>query len=324
MELNTILKRLDVLKNVIALQDADDIEFQSGKLKKLIDAELADDLKIEINGILKLVENKAFGNAMEKIKVLLNKYTALSKWADPEVQGLKAEVRALSEEIIVLENEISEADKTIHLFEVKQIQILGDIIIELLALKKKLAAKKVQENPQDTEAQNQYKESETDEKEYQGIYDEAKKNPVQKLSPEEEQELTTLFRKIAKLTHPDVVDKRFEKQAAALFDKAKKAKDNNDLDSLRQIMDYLMNNTPFTFKVDSITEKELLRKEVGNLRTIIQQLKDKLYHIQNSETYKSIISISDWDVYFYQTKETLQRELENLKKAAADIESSTL
>ena len=237
----------------------------------------------------------------------------ITLYIDPEINNLKNELRALSAEILVLENELSEIDKTIHSFDVKQIEILGDIILQILDLRKKIATKKVKENPQDKEAQNKYQETETDEKEYKGLYEDAKTNPINQLTPDEEQELKSLFRKISKLTHPDLVDKKFEKQAAELFDKAKKAKDSNDLKTLKEILDYLVNGTPFSLKQETITENEALKKEVDHLRTVILQLKQKLNETVNSDTYKTIISIPNWGTYFTQTKEKLQQELDNLK-----------
>jgi len=109
------------------------------------------------------------------------------------------------------------------------------------------------------------------------------------------------------------VDKKFEKQAAELFDKAKKAKDNNDLRTLKEILSYLINGTPFSLKQETITEKEALKKEADHLRGVILQLKNKLNVTLNSETYKTIISIPNWDAYFIETKGKLQHELENLK-----------
>ena len=313
MSIAALLMRIEILKNVIVLQDIDDISFQSAKLKKQLEFETTGDLTNEANGILNLIVNKEYTTAIAKINSLLNKYNTLTVWTDPEVQALKAEIIALSAEISALESELGEIDKTIHLFEVKQIEILGDIILEILDLKRKIAAKKVKENPKDSEAKAEYQECETDERDYKGIYEDAVNNPVNKLTPEEEQEIKSLFRKIVKLTHPDLVDKIFEKQAAALFDKAKRAKDNNDLNSLKEIFAYLINDTPFSLKEETITEKETLKNEITHLRAVVIQLKQRLNEIQSSDAYKAIISIPVWDAYFMDTKGKLLKELDHLK-----------
>jgi hypothetical protein len=312
-DIAAILKRLEVIKNVIALQDTDDINYQAGKLQKINKNTPDPSLAGDIDQILKLIEASAYGDAMHKISELLQQFSTISKWTDPEIQGLRAEIYTLSSQLSNLENELSDIDKIIHEFEVKQVEILGDIILKILALKKSLAAKKANEQPQDSEAQKEYEEFEADEQDYQGAYNETKKNPILQLTEDEEQELKSIFRKVSKLTHPDLVDKKFERQAAELFDKAKKAKDNNDINTLKQILDYLEKGTPFSLKQDTINEKVALKKEVTHLRDLIEQLKQKISSTRNSETYNTVISIPDLDKYFSENKEKLQHELERLK-----------
>jgi len=311
--INVILKRLEVVKNVIVLQDTEDINYQTDKLKKIVLNDLDVDTITEIKSIITLLEKKAYGEAVQMISTVLLHYNTIINWIDPEIQGLQAEVKALSAQITNLENELSDIDKTIHKFEVKHVEVLGDIILKILTIKKKLAARLAKEQPQDSEAQNQYKEAETDERNYKGSYDKAKRNPIIQLTPEQEQRLKTIFRKVSKLTHPDLVDKKFEKQAAELFIKAKKAKDSNDLDTLIEILDHLKNGTPFSLKAETINEKEALKKEVAHLRNVIEQLKQKINDTLNAENYKTIISIPDWDKYFNETKERLKQELERLQ-----------
>jgi hypothetical protein len=312
-EIAVILKRLEVIQNVISLQDTDDIIYQSGKLQKISENTLEQGIKTEIEEILKLIQANAYGDAMHKISEFRQRFNTISKWTDPEIQGLRAEILSLSSQISSLENELSDIDKVIHEFEVKQVEILGDIILEILVLKKNIAAKKINEDPLDNEAQKEFEEFEADERDYQGAYDETKNNPILELTQEEEQELKSIFRKVSKLTHPDLVDKKFERQAAELFDKAKKAKDSNDIDALKQILAYLEDGLPFSLKQDTISEKAALKNEVIHLRDVIDQLKQKINSTRNSETYKTIISIADLNKYFSENKEKLQHELERLK-----------
>ena len=52
---------------------------------------------------------------------------------------------------------------------------------------------------------------------------------------------------------------------------------------------------------------------VNRLRVKIKILETEIITIKQSETFKTIINIDDWDEYFNSTKEKLQRELEELK-----------
>jgi hypothetical protein len=67
-------------------------------------------------------------------------------------------------------------------------------------------------------------------------------------------------------------------------------------------------------KGDSISDKEILRATINRLRLKLEQLESEILSIKQSDTFKTVSAIADWDVYFKQTKEKLQRELEYLEK----------
>ncbi len=52
---------------------------------------------------------------------------------------------------------------------------------------------------------------------------------------------------------------------------------------------------------------------IAKLKRQIKVLETEIISIKESETFKTIISIEDWDDYFQKTKEKLQRELEDLQ-----------
>jgi len=313
IDIATLLKRLEIYKNAIEIKDTEDIAYQTTKLKKLTENAAFIELGEDINEIITAIENKSYGIAMQLISGFLGRYQSLTKWTDPEIQGLQLEIHTLSIQISSLEDELTDLEKTIHEFEVKHTQELGLVILNILSLKRKLAAKQAQAKPNDTEAKKNYEEAQTEEEQYKGTYEETKKNTIPALNDEQEKELKTKFRKITKMTHPDLVDKSFEKEATELFMKAKHAKDNNDLKTINEILDYLETGKPFTLKHETITENEALKTETTRLRYTIEQLVQKISTIKNSETYQAIAAITDWDQYFAQTKNKLQTELEQLE-----------
>ncbi len=309
-----LLKRLEIIKNVIAIQDGDDIEYQTGKLKKILETASENQLTLEIDVLVKHIDNKAYGDAMRLLNDLLQKYNTITKWQDPEVQGLQTEVRSLTATISNLESELSDIEKLIHEFEVKHSEALGGLILKILDIKKKIAAEKAKERPFDDAAKQDYENAKEEEQQYKGEYEATKKTPMHLLTEAQEQELKSLFRKISKLTHPDCVDKKFEKEAGNLFMKAKEAKNNNDLEALREIYAYLITGTPFKQKDESLNEKQVLKQEVQNLRSLILKLQEKIAQIKAAETYQIIAAIKDWNTYFSETKEKLSRELERLER----------
>ena len=314
IDLSTVLKRLEIVKNTIALQDKEDIDYQTGKIKKLFPADTNNEIYAEIKQVIRHIDQQAYGLAVNLISTILAKFQTLVSWTDPEIAGLQLEIRALSLQLSSLEDEQADIEKSIHTFEVRHTEVLGGIILKLLALRKLAARKKAEENPASEKAQQEYDETQQEEANYKGSYDETVNHPIFPLTEIQEQELKDKFRKISKLSHPDVVDKAFAEQATELFIKAKEARDRNDLETVQQILDYLENGKPMKLKFETLTETEELRAEARRLRYLIEQLLSKITEIKSSETYQTVTGITDWEVYFSDTKDKLQMELERLEK----------
>ncbi len=312
-DINSLIKRLEMLKSSIALNDADDILYQLSKLKKSDIADLEQQIISEVNQLIQLIEKKDFGIAMKVITDMLQKFNTITKWVDPVVEGLRTEVQLLAGEISALENELADTEKVIHNFEVQHTKELGEIIMKILALRRQIAERNAKNNPTDAPAQEQYKEAQQEEQQYESNYNEALKTPMQSLTEEQLNELKSKFRKISKMTHPDLVDKQFLKEATELFIKAKKAKDDNDLAIINEILEYLETGKPFTLRHETLTEKDTLHKESIRLRQVIKQLQKKIEELKNNETYQTIITIPDWNSYFSNTKATLEIEAKKLQ-----------
>src|SRR6266542_1876348 len=305
IDINTIIKRLEIIKNCIAIQDYDDILYQTGKLKKIIENRLPEKERIEIWQILKSIDQKAYGEAVLLISYIINTHSKLTIWIDPEIQGLQLEIKALSLQISSLEDELADIEKGIHEFEVQHTQQLGALILKILFLKRSLAEKQIKQDPLNEKVQKEYEEAKADEEQYKGTFQETINEHIQYLDDEEEKELKTKFRRITKLTHPDLVDKQFEKEAAELFMKAKKAKDKNDLTTINEILEYLEAGEHFKLKHETINQIDALRSEAKRLRFVIEELLKKIITIKKSETYQTITKISDWKEYFAETKTKL-------------------
>ena len=70
-------------------------------------------------------------------------------------------------------------------------------------------------------------------------------------------------------------------------------------------------------KGDCISDKEILRDTINRLKLKLKQLETEILIAIQSDTFKTLTSIEDWDIYFEQTKEKLKSELEELKKELA-------
>ena len=158
-----------------------------------------------------------------------------------------------------------------------------------------------------------YEEAENDERQYREQVDTEKEKEIFELTDEQKLELKKKFRKATVLCHPDKVADEFKEAAQRIFIELKQAYDANDLKKVSEILDDLEKGNFFKTKSETVQEKDLLKAAIAKLKRQIKILETEIITIKESETFKTIISIEDWDDYFQRTKEKLQRELEELQ-----------
>jgi predicted lipid-binding transport protein (Tim44 family) len=115
------------------------------------------------------------------------------------------------------------------------------------------------------------------------------------------------------MCHPDKVGDEFKDAAEKIFVDLKAAYEENDLNKVSEILNNLEKGNFFKAMSDTISEKEKLIAASAKLRMQIKTLENEIVTIKQSETYKTIINIDDWDAYFKKTKELLEQELQELK-----------
>ncbi len=114
------------------------------------------------------------------------------------------------------------------------------------------------------------------------------------------------------MCHPDKVSDEFADTAKQVFIDLKNAYESNNLTRVSEIFENLEKGYSFKSKSDTVTEKNLLKVEIIRIKQQIKNLEDEIISIKQNDTYKTIISIEDWDTYFRETKEQLQKEMEKL------------
>ena len=314
LDINTLLKRLEILNNCISIQDEQDIEYQIKKLEKETKSrELPEELT-EVKNIIDLVRNKEYGHAVQSIIDLIDRYRTITVWIDPEISGLKLEIYSLELQIMSLQDEKTDIEKRLYEFEIKHNSELGSIIIEILEIKKKIAEKLAKENPSDEKSKNQFKSAEDEFKQFQGDFEEIKKHSLQDLTTDQIKELKSKYRKASKLCHPDAVDQSKSIEAAKVFDELTQAYNANDLDRVNEILEYLETGKPFSSKHETIGEKDNLKTEVVRLRELIKTLIHSITDLKSKKSYEVIKDITDFDSYFSRVKQELQVVLKNLRK----------
>ena len=300
--LNKIIKRLEILKNYILLEDIEELNKETSKLKEY-------DFNSDLQEIIDEVRNEEFASAINKIQNFISKNQQLSIWTDPEIAALKLEIKNLENQLNAYDNEKTELEKLLSEFQHRHTIELGGIITDILKLRKlKFKSNK-----------KKYEEAENDERQYREQVATEKEKEIYELTEEQKIELKKKFRKATLLCHPDKVSDEFKDAAQRIFVELKQAYDANNLEKVTEILADLEKGNYFKSRSQTVLEKDLLKAAIAKLRIIIKTLEGAIISIKQSDTFKTIININNWDDYFNTTKEKLQLELDILSKEVEKI-----
>jgi hypothetical protein len=294
--LNKIIKRLEILKNYILLEDISELNREAIKLKEY-------DFNSDLQGIIGALNRQEFAEAINKIENFISRNLQLSVWTDPEIAALKLEIKNLENQLNGYDNEKIELEKLLSEFQHRHTIELGAIILEILKLRKI----KFQND------KTKYKEAENDEKQYREQVNIEKEKKVFELTDEQKTELKKKFRKATHLCHPDKVSDEYIDSAQKNFVELKNAYDLNDLKKVTEILEDLEKGNFLKSRSETVTEKDLLKSAIAKLRIQIKTLETEIISIKESDTYSFIKDITNWDEYFKVTKEKLQSERDDLE-----------
>ena len=290
-----IIKRLEIIKNFILLEDIDDISIAVEKLKIY---QFNEDVKTIISSI----SNKEFAKAITTIQEFINSYQQITIWNDPEIAGIKLEIKILESQINAFDNEKIELEKVISDFQHRHTIELGEVILEVLRLRKI----KYKNHKKETEAEEDFNN-------YSKQYETEKDKKQFELDEEEKLELKKKFRKATTMCHPDKVSEEQKAEAEEIFIELKKAYDEHDLEKVNQLLHDLENGKKFVSQADSISEKEKLKITLEKLKQKLKGIENEIISLKETEIFTTINNISNWDNYFTETKTQLEQELQNLK-----------
>ena len=132
------------------------------------------------------------------------------------------------------------------------------------------------------------------------------------LNDEEKKELKLLFRKAARLCHPDIVSKELEEKAHEITAQLNEAYAQNDLNSIRKMLEMLENGAYSNTESDKLQDIDKLKFKIAQLTDVLSSITDDLESINENETYKVIEEIDNWEIYFTEVREALKVEYEAL------------
>jgi len=294
IQFSKIIKRLELIKSLISLEEEDEIETHIAKLEK-------DDFSGDLKNIIVFLKEKSYSKAALEIETFINQHNSLTVYVDPEIEGLKLEAKSLEAKLNKLSDEKADLEKLIHEFGVRHNKELGELILKILKFRKN----KAKGTPKETEAEEDYKN-------YSEEFEISKNEKIAELTEEELHEIKKKYRKASKLCHPDVVSEEQKEMADKLFTELNAAYERNDLEKVRKILENLEKGNFFVNKSDAINEKQLMKTEIEKLKMRIRELQQEMQLIKESDAYKTISGIEDWDIYFKETKEKLEEQAKEL------------
>ncbi|MDE3954158.1 phospholipase D-like domain-containing protein [Glaesserella parasuis] len=296
-----VIKRLEILKNYVILEDDEDIERESRKLSVY-------QFQQDIDQIIRALSQNAFSQAVELIDEFIKRNHQIVVYGEVDIAALKLEIRHLEHQLNAYDDEKTELEKTLMLFQHRHTKELGQYISRLLHLRK---LKFVWDD-------EKFAEAEQDEREYHQQLEEENAKEIQTLSEDDQKALKRAYKKASILCHPDKVAEEMKEEATETFTKLKQAYEENNLDLVLEILADLEQGKFFKSRTASISEKEKLQLEIKRLREKIQALEAEIYVIKESEEYQTISEIEDWDEYFDRIREQLKGEIERIETELDD------
>jgi len=317
-----IIIRLETLLNVIRLEDEEDINYQTTKIKGLLPKNSIDKKVAEVNSLLALCNKKKYTDAVKNILIITSEYKKIIIYQDPEIPALQLEIRSLEFQVSSLEDEKIEIEKNINRFSLKYNLEFGEILERILFLKKIMAKKFADENKDNTEKQQQYYEAKEDYEDFSKTYQEnLKKEKPAELNENQLKELKQNYRKATKLCHPDKVTDEQKEMAQKVFTDLKDAYDRNDLEKVNRILSDLEKGF-FKSQGETINVKEKLHLIKQQLETRRKELEETLTYLKNTEIHQKVENINNWDDYFIETKQKFTLILEELEEKQINYEES--
>ncbi len=255
-----IIKRLEIIKSSITIDDEDIIELQVIKLKEL-------DTDSGVKNILKKLENQDYGSAMNDIENYIKQHTGIVEYVDSEVIGLKLELKSLEKKLQSLSQEKTEYLNDIEEFNTQYNIHLGEITRNILNLKKDILYKQTQKQQK---LKDKYKEDNQ-------IYQDSK-DTIEEIK-ESIRDLEELLKEI------DENDENYDEILRAYNDLKKEL---NDLE------DDLINQELELKKIRENLGNDIIFKEYEEAKTSYEQFYDEYENIKEKQSDR--LELKDEDI----------------------------
>lgn len=297
-----ILKRLEIIKNSIAIEDDETIELQMNKLYEL-------NIDNDVKEILSLIRNTDFQSVIPSINSYVDQFTSLIEYESDETQGLKLELKLLEKQLLLLNCRVEEYHNIVNDFNAKYHLELGHLIEEVLILREEFYKFMYKNNK---EYKHEYFEAKKDFEEFHQEFKSQQYDAPVQIDKKEKKELKRLYKKASKLCHPDIIEESKREKAEDIFKILNAAYQKKDTKKVSEILEQLLNGESFSITSESLFDKNILRRKIDDTRGKIKSIKLELESIKQNETFILVNKLNDMDEYFKQKEKELQLEKENI------------
>lgn len=245
---------------------------------------------------------------------------AVQVYEDPEIVRLQGQIKLLMQELAELQRIKSEIEQQIQVLHTRHHQELRHLIMELLHLRRSHA------QAGRTPSEEQIPDPETLNEGEPEISEAKQPDKLPKLTPAERRSLKEMFRRASKMCHPDLVAAEFKAEAGLIFIELKTAYEQHNLPQVEEILYALERGERLNRKPALSHNKDNLRAEIRYLSQKIQAIQQEIETLKQSNSYKKLANIDDWDDYFDDLKAELQRKINRLrrKKTARAVATSAV
>lgn len=315
-----VLKRLAVIQSLLTLHETEDLP----KHLERLEAEGLPDIRLV--AVLTALRANRYAEATARLQEFVAAYAQVRVWEDPLLPALQLEIRLLEAELLALEAERAEAYRLLMNFELWYQRELGELLQEVLGLRRDVARYTRQESAYSESeyqrAKQCYQQQTQDREQAQAVA-----ATTFTLDEDGRATLKKLYREAAQLCHPDRVAEEYKAAATQAFQQVQNAHQHQDINSLQA---YLLNLRKGIFTASNMqTSIERLKVRRDSLATNHAQLLRELTEARATEAYTlAQADEAAKEAYLSANRSVLQTERDRLiaqheqlrQKATAPVE----
>ena len=312
------LKRLGVIKTLLALHETEDLP----KHIERLEAEGVADTRL--TAVVVALRAQRYADALELLQAFMAAYAQVRVWEDPLLPALQLEIRLLETELLALDAERGDAYRQLLSFELWHQQELGELLQEVLGLRRDTARYHRQESAYSEseyqQAKQRYQQQAHDRQEAEKVA-----AHIFALDADDRATLKKLYREAVQLCHPDRAAPVHQQAATAAFQQLQAAYQQQNLAALREQLVHLRQGSFTT--APPLTSVETLRahrdalaaKHAELLRELADLRASKSFVLaQADETVRAAYATANRTA-MHAERERLRQQLKRLQKDAETV-----